>query len=342
MSGKPQFFAMPLRLMSHPGFPEKWRVLACIAYHDRFAGHRKQAGEPHGQGCWATRERISEMTGVSPTNVSHAVTALVAEGFIERLQDTEDRRRWRLHVIYDRDEQIDDAARNIPAEACEATHPVDKSRKVWDQTPNSADATTKGVESDTQLGEIGGDLGQNRWYPVSLTYCDFRGDSPYKKVIDSKRNSAEADTTLVSGKLRRNSAEAGITGGNDVKYAKTISTMVVEHTIPVPDSDEVLSWPSGRIGKWLGKVDKPIQRWLDVCMRWEEGSLDGLSLHQARQWLSSAEQLEELLGSIQSTEEYDSPNGGRARRLVEDVAAYVIDPLRQFLEANEPSQRRMG
>jgi hypothetical protein len=91
---KMKFVAVPVRALNDERLAARhWRVLMAIAYHDRLG--------KNGQGCWATNQRLAELTGLSYNRVAEALSDLRAWGYITS-EINPDNRNYRIHrVIYD-------------------------------------------------------------------------------------------------------------------------------------------------------------------------------------------------------------------------------------------------
>ena len=92
------FFApLPLRAIADPRLSAlHFRVLACIAFHDRMANHRKTGG-----GCWASHKTLCEEIGCNYTNFSTAITQLGQFGYLTRRVHPLNKKLRIYNVIYE-------------------------------------------------------------------------------------------------------------------------------------------------------------------------------------------------------------------------------------------------
>ena len=134
-SRKEIFAPIPLRAVSDMRLSARHlRVLAAIAYHDRFGRN--------GQGCWAGRKRLAVETGISGTHVSDMLSDLRIFGYI-----TSDRHPMNLRtivhrVLYDESKrsQIGD-----PLQTSDRSHSRDE--QVPSQNANVLEKNGKGVSN---------------------------------------------------------------------------------------------------------------------------------------------------------------------------------------------------
>src|SRR5262249_37568716 len=92
--GKTQFAALPLRALSDADLSgSHFRLLATIAYHDRFG--------KNGQGCYATQATLSRISGIHVTNIPKLAANLVRWGYLDMSRNEMDRRLVTYRVRYD-------------------------------------------------------------------------------------------------------------------------------------------------------------------------------------------------------------------------------------------------
>lgn len=92
------FFApLPTRAIADPRLSAlHFRVLACIAYHDRMANRRKTGG-----GCWASHKTLCDEIGCNYTNFSTAITQLGEFGYLTRRVHPLNKKLRIYNVIYE-------------------------------------------------------------------------------------------------------------------------------------------------------------------------------------------------------------------------------------------------
>ncbi len=90
----PQFAALPVRACNDKRLTGgHWRVLAIIAFHDRFNRNNR--------GCYITHQRMAEMIGSSRSSVTEWLRDLLAWGYLDTLAPrSSDRRREAYTVRY--------------------------------------------------------------------------------------------------------------------------------------------------------------------------------------------------------------------------------------------------
>ena len=95
MAGKQKFAALPARACGDPRLTAgHWRVLATVAYHDRF--------NHNGRGCYITHQNMAETIGSSRSSVTQWLRDLLSWGYLCTLEPlTGDRRREAYAVLYD-------------------------------------------------------------------------------------------------------------------------------------------------------------------------------------------------------------------------------------------------
>jgi DNA-binding MarR family transcriptional regulator len=91
---KELFAPLPIRAISDQRLSGRHlRVLAAIAYHDRFGRN--------GQGCWAGRRRLAAEAGIAGTHVSNMLSDLRSWAYIKSERHPMNRRTTIHRVIYD-------------------------------------------------------------------------------------------------------------------------------------------------------------------------------------------------------------------------------------------------
>lgn len=119
---KELFAPLPARALKDTRLTARhFRVLAAVAFHDRFG--------KNGQGCWAGRKRLALETDCSETHVSDALGDLRALGYITSSPHPMNRRTKVHRVLYN----DDDLAMSV------SVHNPDRSRKQ-DPSNSSDDA----------------------------------------------------------------------------------------------------------------------------------------------------------------------------------------------------------
>jgi DNA-binding MarR family transcriptional regulator len=100
MANKLYFAPLPPRAIGDSRLTTlHFRVLACVALHDRMAGAIKR-----GQGCWAGPKGIATKCEANVTNVSTAINDLLRWEYLESRYHPEDKRKRVLHVLYTDDD----------------------------------------------------------------------------------------------------------------------------------------------------------------------------------------------------------------------------------------------
>ncbi len=99
-AGKQRFAAIHARACGETRLTGgHWRVLAAVAYHDRF--------NRYGRGCYITHQNMAETIGSSRSSVTQWLRDLVAWGYLGTLEPlTSDRRREAYTVLYDEPENV--------------------------------------------------------------------------------------------------------------------------------------------------------------------------------------------------------------------------------------------
>lgn len=117
------FASLPVRAIGDQRLSARhFRLLAAIAYHDRLGRN--------GQGCWAGRKRLGEMTGMSGTHVSDMLGDLRRFGYLTSERHPMNRRTTIHRVIYDHSNrsQIQDPLPGAPT--------ANRSRLQVEQVPS--------------------------------------------------------------------------------------------------------------------------------------------------------------------------------------------------------------
>lgn len=90
------FGAVPNRALSDGHLTDRdIRVLAVVSAHDNMSLLRE------GMGCFAGTDRLAELSGTHPSNVSSALTKLVNLGYLKREPHPIDGRRATFRVVFD-------------------------------------------------------------------------------------------------------------------------------------------------------------------------------------------------------------------------------------------------
>ena len=100
VAGKQKFAALPARACGDTRLTGgHWRVLAIVAYHDRF--------NRNGRGCYITHQNMAETIGSSRSSVTQWLRDLLAWGYLSTVAAlTSDRRREAYTVLYDEPENV--------------------------------------------------------------------------------------------------------------------------------------------------------------------------------------------------------------------------------------------
>jgi DNA-binding MarR family transcriptional regulator len=101
------FSPLPQRAMTDVRLTARhWRVLCAIAAHDRLGGN--------GAGCWASQQRLADLTSSGYSRTSDALADLREYGYLETEHHPKDRRRRVHRIVYDeaRDRAAMKAARH--------------------------------------------------------------------------------------------------------------------------------------------------------------------------------------------------------------------------------------
>ncbi len=100
MAGKQKFAALPARACGDPRLTGgHWRVLATVAYYDRF--------NRNGRGCYITHQNMAETIGSSRSSVTQWLRDLLAWGYLGTVAAlTSDHRRQAYTVLYDEPENV--------------------------------------------------------------------------------------------------------------------------------------------------------------------------------------------------------------------------------------------
>jgi DNA-binding MarR family transcriptional regulator len=153
-----------------------FRVLACIALHDRMSAAAKGR-----QGCWAGNKTLAEECGCNYTNLSTAITDLGHLGYVERERHPLNKNLRVYRVIYsDDDEAFTKSPDYLPTGKQSAILTVCPEANSDPQTvcPDT-NQTGEAVCPDLKIGS------RNQWLRP-LEYIPRSGeDTPQKRVIDS-------------------------------------------------------------------------------------------------------------------------------------------------------------
>jgi hypothetical protein len=111
------FACLPLRAIADPRLSAlHFRVLACIAWHDRLSRKRKHGT---GSGCVARHETLAQEVGCDYTRLSATITDLVHWGFLERDSNPLNRRLRTYHVLYTHEDRLRTGKPSTPSTVCE-------------------------------------------------------------------------------------------------------------------------------------------------------------------------------------------------------------------------------